>query len=64
MRVKIDNKKVFRYERTVSGLKELLQEIDKENIPNSASVDWRQWNVAELVWSVEENGLHAPQRRD
>jgi hypothetical protein len=51
-RIKIQNKKPIVYQRTLSGLKELVTKAENYDIPENAQIDWREWNVAEFLWSA------------
>jgi hypothetical protein len=53
-RIKIQHKLPLPYARTASGILLLAERIRELNLPGEATVDWRGWNVAELMWSATE----------
>jgi hypothetical protein len=54
-RIKIQNKKVIAYQRTVGGLFQLTEKIREYGLPEDATVDWRQWALAEFCWSNQDD---------
>lgn len=62
MRVKIENKQIIPFNRTVVGLKTLMEKIKEHNIPDNATVYWREWNVAEFLWSADD-GISGPRSK-
>ncbi len=55
-RIKIQHKTQIAYQRTAQGIIDLAQKIQEANIPKEATVDWRNWNAAEFLWSTNNDG--------
>jgi hypothetical protein len=60
MREKITHKMPLPYQRTVGGLKSLVQRLEEYNIPDEASVDWRGYTIAEFLWSAIDDDVPRP----
>lgn len=38
----------------MGGLRKLVERLEQEGVPENAIVEWRDWNVAEFLWSAAD----------